>query len=273
MNRIYERIYCFFSAAIFDRIYTVCSSDVHLLKKIWFMPKHKVQLQLNGVTRKLISAQAKRELRLKYLKEWSEQTQQQLTESAIYLGIVARLSPEKNHLRIFSLFEQLLVKIAQQTDGLNSNTKIYLLVFGLGPLELKLKREVVKKGIENSILFLGYHQNMAEKIAAFDLLISLSKGEGLPINLIEAGWAGTAVVANAIDGNRDLLTLPEQGVLLESSLSDAEILKKLIAVIVYNENIERMGRSFQQHVQENFSEDKWLCNLKNSYQELGLKWF
>ena len=129
---------------------------------------------------------------------------------------------------------------------------------------------VYKLGLSEVVYFLGYQANMAEKISALDLLLSYSLFEGLPINLIEAGWAGVPVIANDIDGNRDLVPNSSLGILLNPILSRIEIVTKLQAVISDKELIDSMGESFQKHVQANFSQDNWLLNLKKYYLELGL---
>ena len=264
--RAYERLYCFIAGLLFDQIYAVCSSDALLLKKTWFIPSKKIKLHLNGVTRDFITKTEKNKFRIKYLEEWSKILGHKFNPLDFYIGVVGRLSFEKNHRYIIEIFNDYISKFK-----INSNeNKKYLFIFGSGPLEVELKEMVYKLGLSEVVYFLGYQANMAEKISALDLLLSYSLFEGLPINLIEAGWAGVPVIANDIDGNRDLVPNSSLGILLNPILSRIEIVTKLQAVISDKELIDSMGESFQKHVQANFSQDNWLLNLKKYYLELGL---
>ncbi len=52
---------------------------------------------------------------------------------------------------------------------------------------------------------MGYRDDVGRELAGLDLVLSFSKAEGLPINLIEAGWAGTPVMSMLVGGVKDLI--------------------------------------------------------------------
>lgn len=268
--RLYERFYVLLSRVLFDRILAVSSEDVRLLEHDGLF-NTKVRLHLNGVRRHLISTHQKRELRSRYRNEWSQLLGKELASEDLLFGIVGRLSFEKNHLFIFEMFRQLQERWLNLPKTLAySQSKLRLLVFGSGPLELELKAAVARAAMAESILFLGYQQEMSEKMAALDFVVSFSTAEGLPINLLEAGWAATPVIANAIDGNRDLFVSDELGVSLAPELSPAEIVEKILPFLQNPDAVVKMGQAFQKRVEQNFSEKVWLKNLCAIYSELGL---
>ena len=59
-------------------------------------------------------------------------------------------------------------------------------------LEKSLQESAPRAGLEKRLVWMGYRKNVGAELAGLDLLLSFSKAEGLPINLIEAGWAATS---------------------------------------------------------------------------------
>jgi glycosyltransferase involved in cell wall biosynthesis len=253
----------------FDRLYAVCTSDAIKLLKNWICRSDLIVTHLNGVTRRVLDLENRKNLRQKFLALWSEELGVELPLNGRYIGVVGRLSFEKNHAGIFSLFKKLLGEYSSQAS--EQNTQIYLLVFGSGPLEQELKQGVHVKGLKNQILFMGYQSEMSEKMGALDMIWSLSLAEGLPINIIEAGWAGTPVLANAIDGNKDLMSDPSLGFIMPEGGNQSERLKKLLLLISDKERIDSMGQAFQKHVKVHFSEERWLAELQDNYKQLGVE--
>ena len=115
---------------------------------------------------------------------------------------------------------------------------------------------------------MGYRGSVGNELAGFDLLVSLSFAEGLPINLIEAGWAGTPVLATWVDGNRDLLPSSQYGVLVSAQASRERTQEALFEILASPSRRKTMGQYFQKRVMENFSGQIWLKQLLKTYEEL-----
>ncbi len=124
--------------------------------------------------------------------------------------------------------------------------------------------------LENNVLWMGYRKTVGEETAGFDLLISLSFAEGLPINLIEAGWAGTPVLTTWVDGNRDLFPTEEFGALISPFSTVEGIAEKLNQVISNSSQLEKMGKKFQSRVINHFSGEAWLKALEQIYKDLPM---
>lgn len=89
-----------------------------------------------------------------------------------------------------------------------------LLIVGDGKLRNQLEAFVRDNRIER-VMFLGYRDDVPELLAASDVLVSVSKREGLPKNVMEAMASGKPVIGTNVRGTRDLIKNGENGVLVD----------------------------------------------------------
>src|SRR4029077_19684411 len=123
-----------------------------------------------------------------------------------------------------------------------------LLVFGAGPLENELRRKVQKLKLEHRVRWMGYRDGVGDDLVGLDLLLSFSKAEGMPINLIEAGWAGTPVLATLVGGLQDLLPADRYGLRIppnEPATESAARLRPLVSGNSQN-TLSEWGKHFQE---------------------------
>lgn len=79
----------------------------------------------------------------------------------------------------------------------------YVVMAGDGPLRPEVESMVAGRGLEGRVLLLGSRRDVADLLAAADLLLFASRSggmEGMPAILIEAGMAGVPVVAYGVAG-------------------------------------------------------------------------
>ncbi|HFI0054595.1 TPA: glycosyltransferase [Streptococcus suis] len=93
-------------------------------------------------------------------------------QDKIVIGIVGRISKEKNHIFLLDIFKSL-------------PDQYVLVVIGDGPLEASLKEKCRQDGLSN-ILFLGRQSNIADYLHALDALAMPSFVEGFPLVALEA---------------------------------------------------------------------------------------
>ncbi|MBR3355599.1 MAG: glycosyltransferase family 1 protein [Oscillospiraceae bacterium] len=114
------------------------------------------------------------------------------------VGIVGRLSPQKNYPFLFRVFKQVLTQIP--------NAK--LLVVGRGDLENELKAEVNKMALSDSVLFLGVRDDVNELLCSMDVFVLPSLYEGLPVVLIEEQANGLpAIISDRITDEMNVTDL------------------------------------------------------------------
>ena len=267
--RLYEEIYVRLVFPKFDLALAVCKVDQESIIRRG-VPPDKVKLHLNGTDRMRVDAKDRPALQIKIRERWRENyssltdVHTSMPNDAIFLGAVARLSPEKRHDRMLTLIHEL-----KKSRG--EKKKTILLCFGIGPEEERLKKLAHSLGIEDLVFWMGYSKTISQEMAGLDLILCLSDGEGIPINLIEAGWAGTPVLATEVGGIPDLIgtraTTPV-GILVQKSDTDQAIAKKVREVLDDAKNLTELGLAFQNRVSSEFSESAWLNRLREIYADL-----
>ena len=83
---------------------------------------------------------------------------------------------------------------------------IKLLFAGEGELEEKYRQMASEYGLDERVIFLGHVSDMANLYALCDAVVSTSRSEGLPFNIMEAMACGLPVIASKIKGHMDLLS-------------------------------------------------------------------
>ncbi len=252
VNLCYENFYARFILPKFDRTLTVCSSDRMVLINRGLNPK-KVVAHLNGVTRTRISQNDRAVVQKKIRSDWGLD----VSADTFVFGVAARLDHEKRHF--------LILDVAHELKNNYPGFKFVILCFGRGPLEKKLKEKAKSLRLENNILWQGYRSHLGQEFAGFDSLLSLSKAEGLPINLIESGWAATPVFASNVNGVGDLVTDESLGALVTVDEDVKTIATKIVSFAASKEQLTKVGQNFQAHVEKHFSQAEWLKRLLEIY--------
>ena len=97
---------------------------------------------------------------------------------------VGRLEPVKNHMFLLQIFRQL--------HDMNGQT--VLLLVGDGSLRGELEQQACDLGIDGSVRFLGFRDDVPEVLQASDVFVMPSVHEGLPFVAIEAQASGLPCV-------------------------------------------------------------------------------
>jgi glycosyltransferase involved in cell wall biosynthesis len=261
--RLYELYYCFAIASRYDRVLAVCTADYNRLLKRG-LSKKRVRLHLNGVTRPKIDPAARLAVQATIRERWNTlHKQTEIRKSSLVLGVVARLAEGKRH--------DLIIKVAHRMRELAPDLDFKILIFGSGPLESDLKAQVEAIELNDEILFMGYDSHVGGEMAGFDALLSLSSAEGLPINLIEAGWAATPAFASGVDGVLDLISTGDVGRVLDKNASIEETATSLLSFSIDKKYLQEAGQNFQTRVVLNFSGQAWFDRLDEIYTELRQK--
>ncbi|KMN44553.1 glycosyltransferase family 4 protein [Bacillus sp. LK2] len=144
--------------------------------------------------------------------------QQKKKESVYKIGILARLSKEKNH--------QLFVKIA---NVLRTRKDFLFYIAGDGPEKESIMEEIEKYGLQQSVKMLGKISEPHEFIGNMDALLLLSFREVFPMVVIEAMATGTPIVSIDVGGINEAIIDGESGVLIPEYCDYlfADALKKL----------------------------------------------
>jgi thymidylate kinase len=101
--------------------------------------------------------------------------------------------------------------LLQQLLQLSAGRRPYLVVAGAGPQEERLRALVRQIGLEGDCRLLGHVDDPRDLFVASDIVVLMSRAEGLPQVLVQAAAAGTPFVTTDVDGVDELLELGAPG--------------------------------------------------------------
>lgn len=169
------------------------------------------------------------------------------------LFYAADLRPGKNHEMIFKA----IAKIKNECPDI-------LAVFPGEPVLLEEFQSICNElGIADMVKFMGYRRDIDALLATCDCVVSASRREGLPVNLIEAVARGKYIIATNVRGNADVVKESEYGALVELDDSDALALK--LSELYKNGVPELVGEPKSQGFEVNNIVDK-LMELYKKYK-------
>jgi glycosyltransferase involved in cell wall biosynthesis len=119
---------------------------------------------------------------------------------------VGRYEGEKNQ----ALLLEALARLAP------SRPQLYALIVGIGSLETDLRAQATRSGLADRVQITGPRNDALDLMAAADVFALTSTTEGLPLVLIEAMTAATAVVTTDVGGVRDVARDEETALLVPS---------------------------------------------------------
>ena len=126
-----------------------------------------------------------------------------LSEEDFVILCTGELNENKNQKTLVSAAALLKDKIP--------NLKV--LLAGNGPKEQELRDQIRAEGLEEVVKLLGYRTDLEKVVPAVDLVVSCSKREGMPLNIIEAMLCKKPVVASHNRGHDELVQNGETGYL------------------------------------------------------------
>jgi glycosyltransferase involved in cell wall biosynthesis len=140
-------------------------------------------------------------------------------------------------------------------------------VVGSGPERDHLLHLVEELGMRGRVHFLRFRDDVPEILAASELLVLPSRGEGMPNAVLEAMASGKPVVATRVEGVEELLgpATDDQSVLQ----SDSEAFTaKVIAILSDPALAARLGTENRLRAQSRFSQESMTIAYERLYREL-----
>jgi sugar transferase (PEP-CTERM/EpsH1 system associated) len=173
------------------------------------------------------------------------------------VGIVARLSADKDHANLLNAYALILAK----------RTDIALLIIGDGPLKETLLRQSAELKPGARVVFLGDRLDVPEILKVLDLFVLSSVSEGLAVTLLEAMASELPIVATAVGGNPEVVIHNETGIIVPPQ-DPAALAEAITWMIDHPEEAVRMGRRGRQRVIEHFSLEAMVHQYENLYESL-----
>ena len=178
-------------------------------------------------------------------------------EDDFIIGIVARLSPEKDHNILLEAFAIVYNKIRD----------IKLVIVGDGSLKEKLIKKALALELDSNVFFLGTREDIPEILKLFDVFVLSSYTEGIALTLLEAMSAGLPVIATNVGGNPEVVLDKVTG-LLAPPRDPCKLADAIMQIASNREDAERMGRAGKKRVAEHFSLQRMVKEYEEAYDSL-----
>jgi glycosyltransferase involved in cell wall biosynthesis len=180
-----------------------------------------------------------------------------IPDGAFAVGIVARLSPVKNH-------PMLLKAIA----GLDE--RFHLVVIGDGPLRADLEDMAQQLGIGPRVHFLGEVISSRNLHECLDVSVLCSFSEGFPNSLIEAMAASRPVIATPVGGVGDAVTHGVTGIIVP--VDDVASLAEALRMLQADSQLRtRLGDAGRDAVRLKFRQGAVIEKLSELYEQLATR--
>lgn len=182
-----------------------------------------------------------------------------MAESDFVVGKIARLFQLKGHEDLFAIAPRLV----------QARPNIKFLLVGGGEWRGRFADLTRQLGLEKHVVFTGLvpPDQVPALVGIMDVLVHLSRREGLARALPQALAAGKPVVAYDCDGAREVCLENQTGFLIKPGDLDA-LAQRLLHVAGDVELRDRLGRGGRTLVQENFSVEKMVNDLYALYLKL-----
>jgi glycosyltransferase involved in cell wall biosynthesis len=185
--------------------------------------------------------------------QFSFQKQQQPKET-FNVGILARLSKEKNH--------ELFLKIANE---LKDTPKVRFFIAGEGPEREFVERMITDLDLNHKVKLLGNTSDPYPFICNMDLLLLTSLREVFPMVVLEAMASGTPIVSVDVGGVKEAVVNHETGILI-SHHSEKEFANKIRLLYDNEELRQQLGNNARQKVEQSFSLSNMIHSTLETYQ-------
>ena len=206
---------------ITDKIITITSEDYRFAQEKFHC---KIE-RIHGV-----GVDEKRYFSVEEDKKQKLRVQMGFNDNQKLILCIGELLPNKNQMMAIKVIQNVVKKYP---------TAILLLA-GNGPEKEHLELEIANCGMQEHVKLLGYVTNLQDYQQIVDIVISCSKREGLPLNVVESMLSGTPVVATINRGHRELIKNGENVYLVK--VNDSEKMSKYITDLLDNKKIYKKIR-------------------------------
>lgn len=143
-----------------------------------------------------------------------------IKENELVIGVVGRLSEQKDPMTSLKTFELLCEKYEN----------LRLMYVGAGDLEEEVKQYAIQKGLWDKVIITGWVKDVERYIPAFDIAILPSKWEGFGLVIVEYMACKKPIVASKIGGIADIVKSEQNGFLADVQNSEefAQYIEKYI---------------------------------------------
>jgi glycosyltransferase involved in cell wall biosynthesis len=254
-GHVYYRLLC----SLCHEVVAVSDVVATYLTRTLRVPRSKVRVIKNGVAEP--EAATATELA-------AVRSQFGLTGNSIVIGTVGRLTSPRNHppdshKRIVDAIRAVKLLIREFPE-------VKLLVVGDGSDREWLEARAAQECVKDSVVFAGYHTRTRPYFECMDILVHPAASEAFGLVLVEAMFAQRPVVATNVGGIPEIVQDGQTGFLVPPYRPDI-IAERIIQLLGDPALRARMGAAGLKRAREQFSEDRYVGDVAELYEELVAK--
>jgi glycosyltransferase involved in cell wall biosynthesis len=236
-NQIY-RIFSYLTCYMANRVVCVCAHDYELISQSKFITGEKFSVIHNGVPD--LSAPVR-------------EKKPRDTEASCRLVMVARLAHPKD--------PALLLRVMSEFRGTS------LTLVGDGPGRAALEKLAHHLKIEERVTFIGESPAPERFVATADIVLLITRSEGLPLAVLEGLRAGKPVIATAVGGIPEVITDGDQGFLVKPNCHSD--LSSKLRILVHDQSLRnKMGTCARRTYETYFSDKTMLSRTHAIYRDI-----
>ena len=163
-----------------------------------------------------------------------------LTDSSVLVLAVGNLVPRKGHIFLLRALASL------------ANPDWHVAIAGRGGEEERLLAFANEAGVTDRVHLLGHRGDVPDLLAAADVYAMPSLWEGLPMALLEAMFAGKAIVASRASGIPEAIDEGQEGLLADPG-DEAQLKEALSNLIAQSALRARLGAAAKARAERDFS--------------------
>ena len=179
----------------------------------------------------------------------------ELQTDDVVVGIVASLSPVKNHMRMLRVFSKL-----------PSDCQAQLWIIGDGTEAKRLRQYAGELKLEDRVKFLGHQQDPEVHLSRCDIFALSSDSEQMPISVLEAMASGCAIISTDVGDIREMVCSEGQDFVVPREREDLYVqrLRQLILDTALRVQLQSLNR---QKCASEYDRDTMFTRYRELYTE------
>jgi glycosyltransferase involved in cell wall biosynthesis len=175
---------------------------------------------------------------------------------------------DKNKFLIGTIAELHQIKgldiLIESAKEVTKNENVQFVIIGEGHERENLEKKIKLNKLENSVILLGFLDNAAKYLKAFDLFVLPSRSEALALVIIESGLANIPVIASKVGGLPEIISDKKYGTLFAKE-NYIELSNEIKYSIENYEETKITAKNLNQRIKENFSYQNMLEETSKNY--------
>jgi len=181
-----------------------------------------------------------------------------IDDDTFLIGSIGRLDIQKQPLSLIDVFKEVKSRIP----------KSQLVLVGQGDLEESVRQSIQKHKLDDSVILLGFHDQVEKIIPALDVHMLLSRNEGFGIVSAEAMSCGVPVIGTDVPGTQEVIGGWDSTRLV--LFGDVQAAADAIIRIAGHSLKEKQvtSESAREYAKRNFSYEKWEKECLKFYMDI-----